>query len=73
MRKILFSWNGLNVYSYPAMLYFGMLAGVFAGAHVAQTSGMDANLVLIPLSEHWETASGAGIIIVPNVHSRSRP
>ena len=28
---------------------------------------------LIPLSEHWETAPGAGIIIVPNVHSRSRP
>jgi phosphatidylglycerol:prolipoprotein diacylglycerol transferase len=44
MRKILFSLNGLNVYSYPAMLYLGMVAGVFAGAHVAQLSGMDPNM-----------------------------
>jgi phosphatidylglycerol---prolipoprotein diacylglyceryl transferase len=44
MRKILFSWNGLNVYSYPAMLYLGMLAGVLVGAHVAQLSGMKANM-----------------------------
>jgi phosphatidylglycerol:prolipoprotein diacylglycerol transferase len=43
MRKILFSWNGLNVHSYPAMLYLGMVAGVFAGAYVAQLSGMDPN------------------------------
>ena len=41
MRRILFSWHGFNVYSYPAMLYVGMLAGVLAGAHVARTSGMD--------------------------------
>lgn len=40
MRRILFSWNGFNVYSYPAMLYLGLVAGVFAGAHVAQLSGM---------------------------------
>jgi prolipoprotein diacylglyceryl transferase len=44
MRKILFSWKGLNVYSYPAMLYFGMVVGVFAGAQVAQHSGMDPNM-----------------------------
>jgi phosphatidylglycerol---prolipoprotein diacylglyceryl transferase len=47
MRKILFNWNGFNVYSYPAMLYLGMLAGVFAGAYVAQLSGMDANLFAV--------------------------
>jgi phosphatidylglycerol:prolipoprotein diacylglycerol transferase len=41
MRRILFSWHGFNVYSYPAMLYVGMLAGVFAGTHVARTSGID--------------------------------
>src|SRR5712691_7106426 len=41
MRKILFSWGGLNVHSYPAMLYLGMVAGVFAGAHVAQLSGLN--------------------------------
>jgi len=43
MRRILFSWHGLNIYSYPAMLYVGLLAGVFAGAYVAQSSGMSAD------------------------------
>src|SRR5438105_1948993 len=43
MRRILFSWNGFNVYSYPAMLYLGLVAGVFAGAHVAQLAGMSAD------------------------------
>jgi phosphatidylglycerol:prolipoprotein diacylglycerol transferase len=41
MRRILFSWNGFNIYSYPAMLYLGLISGVFAGAHVAQLSGMN--------------------------------
>jgi phosphatidylglycerol:prolipoprotein diacylglycerol transferase len=55
MRRILFSWRGLNIYSYPAMLYAGLLAGVFVGAHAAQSSGMSADrfaiaivLLLIP-------------------------
>jgi phosphatidylglycerol---prolipoprotein diacylglyceryl transferase len=43
MRRILFSWSGFNVYSYPAMLYLGMVAGVFAGAHAAHLSGMSPN------------------------------
>ena len=43
MRRILFSWHGLNIYSYPAMLYAGLLAGVFVGAHAAQASGMNAD------------------------------
>jgi phosphatidylglycerol:prolipoprotein diacylglycerol transferase len=43
MRRILFSWHGLNIYSYPAMLYVGLLAGLFVGAHVAQASGMSAD------------------------------
>ena len=43
MRRILFSWHGWNIYSYPAMLYAGLLAGVFVGAHVAQGAGMSAD------------------------------
>jgi phosphatidylglycerol---prolipoprotein diacylglyceryl transferase len=43
VRKVLFSWHGHNVYSYPAMLYLGLVAGVFSGVWVAQTSGMDAD------------------------------
>jgi phosphatidylglycerol---prolipoprotein diacylglyceryl transferase len=43
MRRVLFSWHGWNVYSYPAMLYVGLVAGVFLGAWVAQRSGMSAD------------------------------
>jgi phosphatidylglycerol---prolipoprotein diacylglyceryl transferase len=43
VRKILFRWNNFNVYSYPAMLYVGMIAGVLVGTHVAQFSGMNPN------------------------------
>jgi phosphatidylglycerol---prolipoprotein diacylglyceryl transferase len=55
MRRILFSWHGYNIYSYPAMLYVGLLAGVFVGAYAAQSSGISADrfaiaivLLLIP-------------------------
>jgi phosphatidylglycerol:prolipoprotein diacylglycerol transferase len=43
VRKVLFSWHGVPVYSYPAMLYLGLLAGVFSGVWVAQDSGMNAD------------------------------
>jgi phosphatidylglycerol:prolipoprotein diacylglycerol transferase len=49
MRRILFSWRGHNVYSYPAMLYTGLLAGVFVGAWVAQRSGMSADRFAIAI------------------------
>jgi phosphatidylglycerol:prolipoprotein diacylglycerol transferase len=47
MRRILFSWRGFDVYSYPAMLYLGILAGIFAGAHVAQAAGLNADAFAI--------------------------
>jgi prolipoprotein diacylglyceryl transferase len=50
MRRILFSWRGLNIYSYPAMLYVGLLAGVFAGAFAAQRSGMSADRFAIAIT-----------------------
>jgi len=43
MRKVLFTCYGRPVYSYPAMLYVGLVAGVFAGAHVAQDAGLSAD------------------------------
>jgi phosphatidylglycerol:prolipoprotein diacylglycerol transferase len=55
MRRILFSWRGHPIYSYPAMLYAGLLAGVFVGAYAAQSAGLSADrfaiaivLLLIP-------------------------
>jgi phosphatidylglycerol---prolipoprotein diacylglyceryl transferase len=41
MRKILVSWRGWNLYSYPTMLYVGMVCGVFVAAWVASLSGLD--------------------------------
>ena len=41
MRRILFSWNGLDIYSYPAMLYVGLLVGIFAGGGVAKHLGLN--------------------------------
>jgi phosphatidylglycerol---prolipoprotein diacylglyceryl transferase len=50
MRRILFNWRGLNIYSYPAMLYVGLLAGIFAGAWAAQRSGMSADRFAIAIT-----------------------
>jgi phosphatidylglycerol:prolipoprotein diacylglycerol transferase len=43
MHRILLSWRGHNIHSYPAMLYAGLLAGVFVGAHFAQSAGISAD------------------------------
>jgi prolipoprotein diacylglyceryltransferase len=74
MRRVLFSWSGFNIYSYPAMLYLGMVAGVFAGAHAAHLSGMNPNkfaaasvLLIVPalvgsrlffVFTHWDLYRG---------------
>ena len=53
MRPLLFQWRGLKISSYPAMLYFGLVFGVFAGniaAHAAHINAFRvylATLILI--------------------------
>ncbi len=42
MRLILFRWRGLTVWSYPALVYLGMVAGVVAGNVAAHAAGVDA-------------------------------
>ena len=70
MRRILFQWRGLTVWSYPAMLYVGLVAGVVAGNAAAHAGGIDAfrafvaTMVLIPaalvgarlsyVANHWQ-------------------
>ncbi|HYM08041.1 MAG TPA: prolipoprotein diacylglyceryl transferase family protein [Terriglobales bacterium] len=70
MRRILFRWRGLTVWSYPAMLYLGLVAGVVAGNLAAHVTGADAfrvfvaTLILIPpalagarmlyVAAHWK-------------------
>jgi phosphatidylglycerol:prolipoprotein diacylglycerol transferase len=41
MRRVLFRWRGLTVWSYPAMLYIGLVFGVVAGIIAAKAAGLD--------------------------------
>lgn len=47
MRPVLFQWRGLTVWSYPAMVYFGLIAGVVAGNVAAHAAGLDAFKVYV--------------------------
>jgi phosphatidylglycerol---prolipoprotein diacylglyceryl transferase len=42
MRRIFFRWRGRTVWSYPAMLYIGLLFGVFASQLAAKDAGLDS-------------------------------
>jgi phosphatidylglycerol---prolipoprotein diacylglyceryl transferase len=41
MHRILISRRGWNLYSYPTMLYVGMVCGIFVAAWIARLSGLD--------------------------------
>lgn len=72
--RVLFACFGVNIYSYPAMLYLGFVAGIFGGAHIAGLSGLDpdrfaiaAMILLVPglvgarlfyVLMHWELYAG---------------
>lgn len=43
MRPLLFSWRRLELYSYPAFLYLGLVAGFYAGYGAAGRLGLDAD------------------------------
>jgi phosphatidylglycerol---prolipoprotein diacylglyceryl transferase len=47
MRRILFQWRGLTVWSYPAMVYLGLVTGVVAGNVAAHAAGIDAFRVFV--------------------------
>jgi len=47
MRPVLFTWRGLTIYSYPAMLYIGLVLGVTAGNLIAHANGIDALRVYV--------------------------
>ena len=70
MRRVLFHWHGVKIYSYPAMLYLGLVFGVVAGNYAANLAGLNSArvfvatlLLLIPaligarllfVGSHWE-------------------
>jgi phosphatidylglycerol---prolipoprotein diacylglyceryl transferase len=47
MHPILFRWRGFTIYSYPAMLYLGLVAGVAVGNVASHASGVDALRVYV--------------------------
>jgi phosphatidylglycerol---prolipoprotein diacylglyceryl transferase len=49
MRRILISWRGWNLYSYPSVLYVGMVCGIFIAAWIAGLSGLDPNRFVLAL------------------------
>src|ERR1700704_2436004 len=74
MRPILFRWRGFTVWSYPALVYLGLVFGVVAGNVAAHAAGIDAfrafvaTLVLIVMGligarlffvfSHWQLYQG---------------
>ena len=46
MRRILFRWHGVPIYSYPAMLYVGVVLGIEAQLYAARPIGLDMALTL---------------------------
>lgn len=47
MRPVMFRWRGHPIYSYPAMLYVGLVFGVFAGNIAAHRAGIDSFRVFV--------------------------
>jgi len=47
MRRVLFQWRGITVWSYPAMLYVGLVSGVVVGNIAAHRAGLDALKVYV--------------------------
>jgi prolipoprotein diacylglyceryltransferase len=44
---VLFRWRRIIVYSYPALLYLGLVSGVVAGNYAANLTGMDSLRVFV--------------------------
>jgi phosphatidylglycerol:prolipoprotein diacylglycerol transferase len=70
VRRVLFTWRGVRVWSYPALVYLGLVAGLAAQNAAAHAAGLDAarvyaaTLLLLPLAlagaralhvaQHWD-------------------
>jgi phosphatidylglycerol---prolipoprotein diacylglyceryl transferase len=47
VRRVLFQRGGIRVYSYPALLYLGLILGIAAGNLAAHAAGLDAARVFV--------------------------
>lgn len=56
MHRVLFEWRGIRIYSYPAMLYAGLVTGVILQTLVSERAGLPvtriyfATLTLLPIA-----------------------
>jgi phosphatidylglycerol:prolipoprotein diacylglycerol transferase len=57
VRRILFTWRGIEVHSYPAFLYAGLLCGFYVMYVVAPSEGLPRD----------RAAAGALILMVPGL------
>jgi phosphatidylglycerol---prolipoprotein diacylglyceryl transferase len=76
MRRILFLWFGRPIYSYPAMLYVGIVLGIYAQLYAALSIGLDVTKTLTATLLLLMTALlGARLLhVVPNWRTyRERP
>lgn len=71
MQRVLWRWRKVEIHSYPAMLYLGLVFGVVAGNYAANLTGLDSArvfvatlILLVPalvgarllyVASHWET------------------
>jgi phosphatidylglycerol:prolipoprotein diacylglycerol transferase len=55
VRRVLFSWHGIEIHSYPALLYLGLVSGFYAGYGAAASMPIDPD----------RAAVGVLILIVP--------
>src|SRR5438874_8729027 len=46
MRRVLFKWGRFTVYSYPALLFVGLVAGICVGTYGAGVHGQDPRRIL---------------------------
>lgn len=76
MRRVLFRCFGLSIYSYPAMLYIGIVLGIYAQLFAAHTIGLDVDRVFaVTMILVSAALLGARLLhLVPNwQHYRRRP
>jgi prolipoprotein diacylglyceryltransferase len=49
VRRVLYEWHGVKLYSYPVMLYCGTLAGICAGTCAAWLHGLNPGRVYLAM------------------------
>jgi phosphatidylglycerol:prolipoprotein diacylglycerol transferase len=58
MRAVLFHWRGIEIHSYSAMLYVGIVAGVFVAYGASRFAGLDGERVILA------TCALAGVALI---------